>query len=241
MRHGRNARVERALKRFRKFFRRIAHFITAESETADAVAECRNRPIGSDHALVGAQLARNIQRQRHVNAEFALCPRARALNCRELFLKRNAAQFVNGERGIGGFTVLDVLRGLSRQKFARNQFNVVGCFQTFGNGDIDFDEMRKIAKRVPLAQTFKRVVRQCDAIALRQLQKRFGANGTFEMHMQFHFGHRADKRFELRCHVCIKFILLLFRPRYRCLDACRARSNAQCVCPARQFFVRAQY
>ena len=58
-------------------------------------------------------LAGNIHNQIHSHAEFTLCPLPSAIQCRKLFIERDAAHLIDGIGGVGRFGVFDILRRLS--------------------------------------------------------------------------------------------------------------------------------
>src|SRR5581483_242401 len=143
-----------AVKGLNEFFAWVAHFIAAESKGADAIAKGGDCPVRRDESDCGWFFASNIHRQGHIHAELALCPRAGAVDSGDLVRKSDSAVFVNGVRGVGDFGVFAILSGLSREKFARDELDVIGRFEAGRNGGVDLDKVRKVAVHIPFAQTF---------------------------------------------------------------------------------------
>ena len=187
---GRPRRVERRLEKLR----RIVHLWPAQAQPHDPLVLVGGRPLGQFQAQLYRPLhARNIRRQPHLDPQFVLCPISRAVDSRQLLVKRDV--FPVRVRGKDHFTIADVLLRLPLQELARNELHIGRGADAVTDHPIDVDEMIEIGKMVPTPQAGRRIVGQLNPVALRQRQQRRRTDRAFQVNVQLYLGHLPDKGF----------------------------------------------
>src|SRR5262245_4964727 len=139
-------------------------------------------------------IADDVENPADADSQLPLRPLSRPTQRGYLFFERDApVRAVMRVWRKGDFAAQYALRSLPAQEFARDEFDVLRRADAGRNGQIDFDEVREVSKRVPFPQTFDCRGGQRHAVALGEQKQSFRLDRAFEVNVKFDLRHAADE------------------------------------------------
>ncbi|MNX90502.1 hypothetical protein D3C86_1225560 [compost metagenome] len=159
----------------------------ADAETHDAPVLDPHHLLGDPHAELGAHLARDVGDELHPHAQVTggfLAGLGDRIHDRAEV--RVLLDEVAGREE--GLAVLDVEARLVSEELLGHQVEVLGSPEALADGGVDVDEVEEVAEAIEIPDPFEVVSGQGDPVALGELEEGLGADGAFEVDVEFGFG-----------------------------------------------------